>query len=153
MAPQEELAKAQDLFSKMVGACGPKCFHKLFTTAISRHTIYEFYPVVVRAELSAALALSAKAKAKAQETGNAFDLYDYLNASFGLTPRHLLRLQTRAFADVMGRPLTDVEEMLKSLSFTLRDGTIIGHPDLRRRPAPRAFSPRVRILREQPEFQ
>lgn len=121
----DNVIKAQDLFHKMVGACGPKCFRKLFTQAISEHNIYEFYPVVIQAELTAALALSVKAK----EQDNHLDVYDYLVGSFGIRPKNLVRLQTRAAADIMGRDVAEVEDMLHLLDFTVRDGVVTHHPE------------------------
>lgn len=121
----DNVIKAQNLFRKMVGACGPKCFRKLFTQAISEHDIYEFYPVVVQAELTAALALSVKAK----EQDNSLDVYDYLVGSFGIRPKNLMRLQTRAAADIMGRAVDEVEDMLHLLDFTVENGVVTRHPD------------------------
>jgi hypothetical protein len=137
---ENNIIKAQNLFHKMVGACGPKCFRKLFTDAISEHDIYEFYPVVVQAELSAALALSVKAR----EQDNGLDVYDYLVGSFGLRPKNLVRLQTRPVADIMGKDVGDVEDMLGRLSFTVRDGVVVHHPETCRC-VPEEFQGRKRV--------
>ncbi len=125
LSSYENVTKAQDLFHKMVGACGPKCFRKLFTTAIREHTLEEFYPVVVHAELSAALALSVRAK----EQDNNLDVYAYLRDSFGIRPKNLVRLQTHAVADIMVKPTVEIEDMLRELNFTVRNGIVTHHPD------------------------
>lgn len=145
MQSQEDIIKAQELFHKMVGACGPKCFRKLFTDAICQHSIYEFYPVVAYAELSAALALSLKAK----ERDYAFDFYDYLYQSFSLTPKHLVRLPVKTVARIMEKKEEEVEKMLRELDFIVKEGHVATHPDIRRRrPEPVHFPHRVKIVRE-----
>ena len=53
----ENIVKAQALFQRLM-ECEPGGeFKKIFADAIQQHTLDEFYPVVVRAELSAALML------------------------------------------------------------------------------------------------
>ncbi len=53
----ENIVKAQALFRRLM-ECEPGGeFKKIFADAIQQHTLDEFYPVVVRAELSAALML------------------------------------------------------------------------------------------------
>ncbi len=121
----ENITKAQSLFQKMIGACGPKCYRKLFTSAIREHTLEEFYPVVVHAELSAALALSVRAK----EQDNNLDVYAYLREAFGIRPKNLVRLQTYAVADIMEKATVEVEDMLRELNFTVRNGIVTHHPD------------------------
>ena len=139
------ILKAQDLFQKMLGACGPKCYKKLFTQAISAHDIYEFYPVVVQAELSAALALSFKAK----EQNNDLDVYTYLRATFGIRPKNLVRMNTNAVADVMEKDANDVEDMLRELNFTVKNGVVTHHPDACRCvPDTPATLAQVKIVRE-----
>ncbi len=126
----DDIIKAQSLFHKMVGSCGPKCFKKLFTDAISYYTLDEFYPIVVRAELTAALALSAREK----DRDGAFNLHHYLHRSFGLTPQHLLGLNTRTIADIMEKPMAEIDGLLQNLGFIVRNGTIDGHADAARHP-------------------
>ena len=128
----DDIIKAQSLFNKMVCSCGPKCFKKLFTEAIQLHTLDEFYPVVMQAELTAALALSAKAR----QQDNSFDFGDYLESHFGLRPRHLINLAVDNVANIMEKPVYVVEDILRDLGFTLHQGRVTAHPDMQVRKTP-----------------
>ena len=111
--------KAQDLHHKMVGACGPKCFKKLFTDALQSHALDEFYPVVVRAELSAALVRAAQAK----EQDNSFDLKTYLK-QFKLQPAHLVNLTIDSLAGILEKGCEETEKMLRDLGLSVENGRV-----------------------------
>ena len=121
----DDVAKAQLLFNKMLGSCGPKCFRKLFTDAIAEHTLDEFYPVVCCAANSAALARAVKEK----EQDNSFNALEYLSSAYGLKPQHLMNLSAQTIADIMQRPVGDVENMLTGLDFVMEDGVVVNHPE------------------------
>ncbi len=119
----DNIIKAQGIYRKMISE--PKAFKKVFSEAIHAHTLDEFYPVVVRAELSAALSLSTAAK----EQDTDFNFRDYLYSTFGLRPHHLVNVTTQVIADIMERDLRDVEDMFRAFSYTVENGMVTGHPD------------------------
>lgn len=123
------ITKAQDLFKKMVCACGPKCFKKLFSEAIDVHTLDEFYPVVMHAELTAALAMSAREQEK---TAN-FDFADYLEDYFNIRPRQLMNVSVNTLAHIMEATAQDVETLLSGFGFTIEQGRVTRHKDLSHR--------------------
>ncbi len=119
----DNIVKAQGIYRKMIAE--PKAFKKLFSEAIHTHTLDEFYPVVVRAELSAALSLSTGAK----EQNKDFNFRDYLYATFGLRPYHLVNVPTQVIADIMERDVREVEDMFRAFAYTVENGSVTGHPD------------------------
>ncbi|MDE1152726.1 MAG: hypothetical protein PW788_09340 [Micavibrio sp.] len=124
----DDIVKAQGIYQKMVAE--PQSFKKFFTEAIKAHSLDEFYPVVVRAELSAALSLSAKAR----EQDNGFDFREYLYKSFGLRPYHLVNVSTQTIADIMERDLREVEDLFRAFDYTVENGMVTSHPDAGKAP-------------------
>lgn len=121
--PFDNIVKAQGIYRQMIAE--PQSFKKFFTEAIQAHSLDEFYTVVVRAELSAALTLSAEAKGQ----DNGFDFREYLYKSFGLRPYHLVNVTTQVIADIMERDLAEVESLFRAFDFTVENGTVTHHPD------------------------
>lgn len=124
----DDIVKAQGLYQKMVAE--PQAFKKHFTEAIQKHSLDEFYTVVVRAEMSAALTLSEKAR----EQNNGFDFGDFIYRSFGLRPRHLVDTSTQVIADIMERDLGEVENLFRAFDYTVENGTVTHHPDTGKAP-------------------
>ena len=129
--PFDNIVKAQGIYRQMIAA--PDAFKKIFTDAIQAHTLDEFYTIVVRAELSAALTLSSRAK----EQDNGFDFRDFLFKSFGLRPYHLVNTPVQDIADIMECETTEVEGLFRTFEFTIENGTVTSHPDAGKAPAPK----------------
>ncbi|MBI1214293.1 MAG: hypothetical protein GC185_00575 [Alphaproteobacteria bacterium] len=116
----DDILKAQAIYKKMVVCDDAQEFKKAFSDAISQHTLDEFYPVVVRAELSAILALSHRKKTQDAQ----FDYAGYMNEAFGLKPRHLVGMSLQTVADIMERDLRSVADMFHTLGYTVEKGKI-----------------------------
>lgn len=124
----EKIVKAQDLFFRLM-ACEPGSeFKKTFAAAIQQNSLDEFYPVVVRAELSAALMLCHIAAT--QTTG--FVFRDYLHECCGIKPAQFINMPLRDIADISEMPQTQIEHILHGFGFTLTEGIISDHPDAHR---------------------
>lgn len=119
----QDICKAQDLFHKMNGSCGPKCFKKLLTQAIDTHWIGEFYPVVVQAELSAALAISVREKQKDPN----FNFPGFLQDFFGMKPDRLLHLSTGVAAGIMGKAQEEVDDLFRALGYHVDHGRVTNY--------------------------
>lgn len=125
----ENIVKAQALFRRLI-ECGPSGeFKKVFGEAIQQHTLDEFYPVVVRAELSAALILCHIAAA--QMPG--FLFRDYLHEYCGLRPAQLINLPLRDVADIGEMPLGTVEDIARAFGYKIESGILKDHPDAHRK--------------------
>lgn len=133
METYDNILKAQDIFKKMMACDNPVAFKKVFSEAIYRYSLDEFYPVVVRAELAAALAFCHRERQRGRE----FAFVDYLYAGFGLKPQHMLHLVTQVVADIMDRKVDEAEDMFRSFDFTIENGVISGHPHAEAESRPR----------------
>lgn len=116
----DDILKAQVIYKKMIACADTPAFKKAFSEAIGTHTLDEFYPVVVRAELSAILFLSAAA----QKTSSVFDFETHVRKTYGLQPHHLIGLGTQTVADIMEENLPAVEAMLFALGYGVESGKI-----------------------------
>lgn len=125
METYDNILKAQGIFKKMVACDNPVAFKKVFSESIYKYTLDEFYPVVVRAELAAALAFCHRER----ERGREFVFRDYLFNGFGLKPQHMLHLVTQVVADIMDRDVDVVEDIFRSFGFTIENGIVSAHPD------------------------
>jgi hypothetical protein len=122
----DDILKAQVIYRKMIACATPQDFKKEFSEAIRLHTLDEFYPVVVRAELSAILALSHKEQAQA---GGGFDYDGFIFAGFGLKPGHLVGMGTQTVADIMEKDQHAVETMCRDLGYAVEGGKVTGYGD------------------------
>lgn len=143
----DDIIKAQRLYRKMVGACGHHCFRKLFTDAIGHHSLDEFYPVVMHAEIATAVTLSTLARDNAHETQHGFDLSSYLEKYFGLHPRHLISLSVQRISDIIERSAAETEDMFRNLGFIVRNGVVVSHPQQFSRPADRPPAPKAAAVK------
>ncbi|HRI75571.1 MAG TPA: hypothetical protein PLX33_01140 [Alphaproteobacteria bacterium] len=125
----ENIIKAQDLFRRLM-ECEPGGeFKKIFADAIQQHTLDEFYPVVVRAELSAALMLCHIAAAQVP----GFLFRDYLQECCGLRPAQLVNLPLRDVADISEMKIEDIEGIARAFGYQIKDGILSDHPDAQRK--------------------
>lgn len=125
----ENIVKAQALFRRLM-ECEPGGeFKKIFADAIQQHTLDEFYPVVVRAELSAALMLCHIAAAQVP----GFLFRNYLNECCGLRPAQLINLPLRDVADISEMKIEDVEPIARAFGYVVNDGILADHPDAHRK--------------------
>jgi hypothetical protein len=125
----EKIVKAQALFRQLLECDDGVEFKKSFGEAIQRHTLDEFYPVVVRAELSAALILCHIAAA--QMPG--FLFRDYLQQSCGLRPAQLINLPVQDVADISEMPAAEIDAILRAFGYQIKDGIVTDHPDAHRK--------------------
>ena len=64
-------------------------------------------------------------------------------------PKNLVRMNTNTVADVMEKDAKDVEDMLRELNFTVKNGVVTHHPDACRCvPETHASLSQVKIVRE-----
>lgn len=120
----DNIVKAQKLYRTLIECDTPQAFKKAFGDAIQRHTLDEFYLVVVRAEFSAALTLAERARA-----GDGFSFSAFLAHFCGLKPGHLLGLPLQVIADITETPQDDITRSLRDFGYTLNAGVIAGHPE------------------------
>lgn len=125
METYDNILKAQGIFKKMMACDNPVAFKKVFSESIYKYSLDEFYPVVVRAELAAALAWCHREK----ERGRFFVFNDLLFTGFGLKPLHMLSLVTQVVADIMDKDIDVVEGMFRAFDFTVENGIVTAHPD------------------------
>jgi len=125
----EKIVKAQALFRRLMECDDGAEFKKTFGEAIQQHTLDEFYPVVVRAELSAALMLCHIAAA--QMPG--FLFRDYLQQCCGLRPAQLINLPVQDVADISETPASEIEDILRAFGYQIKDGVVTDHPDAHRK--------------------
>lgn len=124
----ENIVKAQALYRRMVH-CGPDgTFKKIFAEAIQEHTLDEFYPVVVRAELTAALMICHRAADVPD-----FVFHEHLLAYCGLRPAQLINLPVQDMADISDILEGDAENIILSFGYKIIDGIIADHPDAHRK--------------------
>ncbi|HYD17711.1 MAG TPA: hypothetical protein VEF76_04445 [Patescibacteria group bacterium] len=119
----DTIVKAQDIYKKMIACEKPADFKKVFSDAIYEYSLTDFYPVVVRAQLAAALAACAE-----QTDVKGFNFTDYLYAGFGLRPHHFVQLSVQTVADIMERDARDVERMFRGFGYTTENGEVTSHP-------------------------
>jgi len=125
----EKIVKAQALFRRLMECDDSAEFKKTFGEAIQQHTLDEFYPVVVRAELSAALMLCHIAAA--QMPG--FLFRDYLQQCCGLRPAQLINLPVQDVADISEMPASEIDDILRAFGYQIKDGVVTDHPDAHRK--------------------
>lgn len=123
------LQKAQRLYNALMDCDTPQEFKKTFGDAIQKHPLDEFYPVVVLAELSAALMICHVAASQVQ----GFAFRDHLRDFCGVKPAQLLNLKVQSISDITTMPADELEPILKAFGYTVTDGTIADHPDAKRR--------------------
>ncbi len=133
METYDTILKAQDIYKKMMACDQPAAFKKVFSESIYKYTLDDFYPVVVRAELAAALAFCNRERMRGRE----FDFPAYLNTGFGLKPQHMLHLVTQVVADIMDCELDTAEAMFRSFDFTIENGIVTAHPAAEQESKPR----------------
>ncbi len=119
----DEIIKAQDIYKKMVACDSPAAFKKVFSEAIYASSLTDFYPVVVRAQIAAALLASHELIGT-----DGFVFGDYLYNSFGLHPHHFLQSGTQSTADIMERDLAQVETMFRAFGYEIENGVVTRHP-------------------------
>lgn len=132
METYDNILKAQAIFKKMMACEHPVAFKKVFSEAIYKYSLDEFYPIVVRAELSAALAFCYRKK----QAGDEFVFTDYLFSGFGLKPQHMLHLITQVVADIMDTDVDTAEDMFRAFDFTVESGIVTAHPDAEKESKP-----------------
>lgn len=125
----EKIVKAQALFRLLMECDNAAEFKKVFGEAIQRHTLDEFYPVVVRAELSAALMLCHLAAAQVP----GFLFRDYLQQCCGLRPAQLVNLPVQDVADISEMPAGEIDAILRAFGYQIKDGIVTDHPDAHRK--------------------
>ncbi len=125
----EKIVKAQALFARLMDCAADGEFKRTFATAIQEHSLDEFYPVVVRAELSAALMLCHMAAT--QIAG--FQFRTYLQECCGLRPAQLINMPLLDIADISELPIMKVDEILRGFGYIVTDGIIADHPDAHRK--------------------
>lgn len=125
MEPFDNIVKAQGIYKKMMACETPAAFKKIFSDSIYKFTLDEFYPVVVRAELVAAIAFCARETAKRPE----LKFTNYLFEGFGLKPHHYFDLVTQAAADIMECDIDMTEEIFRGFDFIVENGIVAAHPD------------------------
>jgi len=125
----EKIVKAQALFRRLMECDDGAEFKKTFGEAIQQHTLDEFYPVVVRAELSAALILCHLAAA--QMPG--FLFRDYLRQCCALRPAQLINLSVQDVADISEMPASEIDDILRAFGYQIKDGVVTDHPDAHRK--------------------
>ncbi len=119
----DEIIKAQGIYKKMVACDSPAAFKKVFSEAIYASSLTDFYPVVVRAQIAAALLASYELIGT-----DGFAFGDYVYTSFGLHPHHFLQSGTQSTADIMERDLAQVENMFRAFGYEIEGGIVTGHP-------------------------
>jgi hypothetical protein len=124
-----QLQKAQRLYHALMDCDTPQEFKKTFGEAIQKHALDEFYPVVVMAELSAALMICHFAASQVQ----GFAFRDHLRDFCGVKPAQLLNLKVQSISDITEMPVLELEPLLKAFGYTVNDGTIADHPEAKRR--------------------
>ncbi len=125
----EKIVKAQALFARLMESAADGEFKKIFAAAIQEHSLDEFYPVVVRAELSAALMLCHIAAAQVQ----GFQFRDYLQEHCGLRPAQLINMPLLDIADICELPILQIDEILRAFGYKITEGVITDHPDAHRK--------------------
>ncbi len=120
----DEIIKAQGIYKKMVACDSPAAFKKVFSEAIYASSLTDFYPVVVRAQIAAALIASHELIGT-----DGFVFGDYLYKSFGLHPHHFLQSGTQSTADIMERDLPQVENMFRAFGYEIENGIVSAHPE------------------------
>lgn len=129
MEGHEKIVKAQVLFQRLMTCKPDGSFKKFFGEAIQSHTLDEFYPVVVRAELAAALMLCHRGAAQIQ----GFLFRDYLMDCCGLRPAQLIHLPLQDVADISEMPVAEIEAIARTFGYTIENGTLSDHPDAHRK--------------------
>lgn len=124
MEPFDNIVKAQGIYKKMIACETPAAFKKIFSDSIYKYSLDDFYPVVVRAELVAAIAFCAREIAKRPE----LDFTAYLYDGFGLKPHHYIDLVTQAAADIMEYDVDMVEDIFRGFDFIVENGIVAAHP-------------------------
>ncbi|MCC7035916.1 MAG: hypothetical protein IT560_01280 [Alphaproteobacteria bacterium] len=119
----DEIIKAQGIYKKMVACDSPAAFKKVFSEAIYASSLTDFYPVVVRAQIAAALLAAHELRGT-----EGFVFGDYLYNSFGLHPHHFLQSSTQSTADIMERDLAEVEGMFRTFGYAIEHGVVANHP-------------------------
>jgi len=125
----DQLQKAQKLYHALLDCNTPQTFKKTLSDAIQQHPLDEFYPVVVLAELSAALTICHIAAAQV----HGFAFRDHLRDFCGVKPAQFLSLKVQSISDITAMPADELEPILKAFGYTVKDGVIAGHPDAKRR--------------------
>lgn len=125
----DQLQKAQKLYHALMDCDTPQEFKKTFGDAIQQHALDEFYPVVVLAELSAALMICHVAASQVQ----GFVFRDHLRDFCGVKPAQLINLKVQSICDITAMPAEELEPLLKAFGYTIKDGMIADHPDAKRR--------------------
>lgn len=124
-----QLQKAQKVYHALLDCDTPQAFKKTLSAAIQQYPLDEFYPVVVQAELSAALMICHTAAAQVQ----GFAFRDHMRDFCGVKPAQLLNMKLQGISDIIAMPVEELEPMLKAFGYTVKDGTITDHPDAHRR--------------------
>lgn len=125
----DHILKAQKLYHALMDCETPQEFKKTFGDAIQKHSLDEFYPVVVLAELSAALMICHFAASQVQ----GFSFRDHLRDFCGVKPAQLLNLQVQNISDISEMPVAELEPILKAFGYTVKEGMIADHPEATRR--------------------
>lgn len=118
------IVKSQKLYQRLMECESAVEFKKIFGTAIQEHSLDEFYPVVVRAELSAALMLCHFAASQVQ----GFHFRDYLMDFCAIRPAQLINLPLQAVSDITETPVNEIELILRAFGYTVTEGKVADHP-------------------------
>lgn len=132
----DDILKARQLYLKLNECTSPQHFKKVFSSSIQEHPLDEFYPVIVRAELSAAIIRTERLRTESPFT---FDFHDFLSSFFGLKPAHFINLSTQTVADITDKDIATVENIFRSFDYTVENNIVIDHPDVSKK-SPKAVT-------------
>ena len=125
----DAVVKAQKLYHALMDCDTPQEFKKTFGDAIHKHSLEDFYPVVVLVELTAALMICHLAAAQVK----GFSFRDHMRDFCSVKPAQLINLKLQNISDITEMPLEELQPILKAFGYSIKEGIIADHPDAARK--------------------